>query len=512
MSAVLAEAREYRAQLALVGRVLRLHEMLQWSLRLLTVGLVADLLWLGGTSLFPYAISWPALVAAPVTLALVGAFAGALWPMKPQELAQRADSGMGLKERMVTALELLGRGASRPLELAQVRDAVLSFSRREPLEAFPLRLPRREALLGLGLAAAVVLLYFVPNPLAENAQRREQTFRIVRLEAEKLRAQADELAARPGSEFPAEPQALLRETALRLEQARSVEEAMAALEALEQRLMSLEGFLDGKVEAALAALATAMGRDSATQGLAQSLASSDLRRASDDLRRLSDSVQGMAESQHQALARALRSGAEDAALSSLGVSRQAAAAAEALGRDPQAAASDLRRLANQLSSQAGRQQALSQAQQSRQRLGQAAGRASARQQGQAPGASRQPGSLQEGNQAGEGPRQGMDRPGGSSYGEGTQPSEMVYDPVFMATRLEFVPGQEGFRPSELADDPFLKAGEPGQAQVDYSQVFPEYQRRATRSLETSQVPPAMQDLVRQYFSRLDPTARPGAAE
>jgi hypothetical protein len=40
--------------------------------------------------------------------------------------------------------------------------------------------------------------------------------------------------------------------------------------------------------------------------------------------------------------------------------------------------------------------------------------------------------------------------------------------------------------------------------VPYEQIFPEYQRTATEALERGSVPIYLQDLVREYFSRLEP--------
>jgi hypothetical protein len=44
----------------------------------------------------------------------------------------------------------------------------------------------------------------------------------------------------------------------------------------------------------------------------------------------------------------------------------------------------------------------------------------------------------------------------------------------------------------------------GQAQVPYEQVFPQYQEQAGNALGSSYIPQGYKDLVRDYFSELEP--------
>src|SRR5207244_2765750 len=94
----------------------------------------------------------PALVSG-----LLGLLGGYLWRERPERAVRLADSRMGLKERLTTALELVRGGGVHPLAAIQVRDAVEHFSHADPLEAFPVRVPLR----GGNLAAIFAALLLV---------------------------------------------------------------------------------------------------------------------------------------------------------------------------------------------------------------------------------------------------------------------------------------------------------------------------------------------------------------
>ena len=56
-----------------------------------------------------------------------------------------------------------------------------------------------------------------------------------------------------------------------------------------------------------------------------------------------------------------------------------------------------------------------------------------------------------------------------------------------------VTGQSGINP-----------GKESPSQVPYSQVFAEYANAYRQAIDSGQVPPQMKDLIRQYFSSLEP--------
>ena len=96
---------------------------------------------------------------------------------------------------------------------------------------------------------------------------------------------------------------------------------------------------------------------------------------------------------------------------------------------------------------------------------------------------------------------------GSQPGDG---GEREADPVYAPYRLGQGGGQEVVLPgSETGEGQTvgqggLQPGENAASQVPYSEVYADYAADYYRAIESGQVPPALRDLVRQYFSSLAP--------
>src|SRR5436190_3864959 len=133
----MSDRTELGERLGLVGRVLKLQAIVTWSLRMLLSGLVLDCLWLAGSRVLPYQVKPMLLLLAPAVLAALGAIVAGLWQILDRVIARRTDRELGLKERLVTAVERRGQPARTVLDGLQLRDAVEQLRRYEPLESFP---------------------------------------------------------------------------------------------------------------------------------------------------------------------------------------------------------------------------------------------------------------------------------------------------------------------------------------------------------------------------------------
>jgi hypothetical protein len=95
--------------------------------------------------------------------------------------------------------------------------------------------------------------------------------------------------------------------------------------------------------------------------------------------------------------------------------------------------------------------------------------------------------------------------GGSSAGKGDlERSTKVFDPGAFASRQEQVPNNDFERPSVSSSDRTSQPDE-GEALVDYRDVFATYQERATAATQDRYIPLDLKDLVKDYFSALDPS-------
>lgn len=518
----MSDRTELAERLVQVGRVLKLQAMVTWSLRLLVIGLALDCVWLASSRFLPYTVRPTFLLIAPAALAVLGAIVAACWHISDRAVAQRSDRELGLKERLITALELRHLPATSALPGLQLRDAVEQFRRYEPLESFPVRLPAREINATLALALVAIGLVLAPNPMEQTVRQREQVAVTIKQEAERINKLADELAALEEPEDFIDIQDALRVAARAVEERQlSPEEANAALQRLEQQLLARQDPGTGELEDALASLAGSLATEPATRDLSTSLARGDIRQAAREMRRLGEESSSMSAAERLKQSRAFRQAGNRASRSNAALGQALAQAGEALESGQAGEASDaLNQAAEQLDSSAGRlraaqqrERALAQLQQSRgaiNRSQQAArGRDGAGQRGQ-------------GQQAGSGMGEGFDdfggmgssegdegagdRPGGSGAGTGQGGrEESIYDPLASISRPDVVPGAQAFDPNEAFENPSLDSPYGNEAQVGYKQVFAEYQERATQSLQNSYIPTGLKDIVKDYFSSLSPS-------
>jgi hypothetical protein len=525
---------DLRAFVARFGRRLRLRDgwlLAQRSLWLaaLAAGLVQVVgriwplahLWLW--SLVPFG-AW-FLAAAAISL---------LWPLPLPRVARRVDVELGLKERLSTALflerwqedGLSGPPASLPafqpaLVGRQREDALSTAKTIDPRRSFPLRLRRRPLALAALLLVAALLLAVVPNPMDAILAERAAVAQAAEEQAAKVEELGKDLAA-ARELTPEEREALVRQLAELAEQLRAnrgdreqaladlsrLEEALrqeidpnasarqAALDALAAQLQALAGTGTGPA-GALETLAEGLAEMDAAEreALAQSLAAMAARAAQSGEASLAQAVATMAQ--------AVRSGDGEAAA---GAARSAGAA--------------LLQAQTDLAAQATLQKACTDVQAGRQAMARAGlGQAGAQGPGQGQG-------------LGQGQGQGQGQPGGGGgtnaaalpparrsgqagtpQGEGRPGStadlqQNVYVPwerrpgAGDQVTITGVEGDQGETQVREVQEPL--PGAPGDALVPYHEVYAAYLDAANQAMERTTIPPGLEDLVREYFSRLEP--------
>jgi hypothetical protein len=520
----MSDRTELWERLGLVGRVLKLQAIVIWSLRLLVVGLFIDCVWLAGSRFLPYGVRPTLLLIAPALLATAGGMAAGLWHVSSLKVARNADRVLGLKERLVTAVELhqhtRGRSASAPLVGLQLRDTVEQLRRYEPLEAFPVRLPGREVNALLVLAVLAVALVIAPNPMEQTVRQREQVTATIKQEAERINKLADELGAQEDPEDFADIQDALRAAASSIgDRQLSPQEANAALQRLEQQLLSRQDPATGELEDALAALAGSLAADAGTRDLGTSLARGDIRQAAREMKRLGEQADSLSPADRLKVARSLREAGNRTSRSNSALAQGLRDSADALeSGDSGQASGALSDAANQLDSSASRlraasqrERALAQLQQSRsainrsQQAGQARSNSGQRGQSQQAGAGSGEGNEDYGTGGGEDDPGSGDRPGGSGAGTGQgDHEESIYDPLMSVGHPDVVPGQQAFDPNEAFENPDPDSPYANEAQVGYKQVYAQYEEKATQTLQNSYIPAGLKDIVKDYFSSLAP--------
>jgi len=533
---------------------LRTQQSLVWAPRGLAIGLGVSLLAALAARLFPLLDQptlWIVSGAAALISLLVALLGVWVWPRPPLKMARRFDQLFGLRERMSTAVELSeGRlpVQSDALARLQLGDALEAAGHVNAADGIPLQLEHRDWLMVGVLLAALVAALVLPNPQSAILQERREVKEAVEEQVEQLEALREEIAEDTTltEEERAAIAEALSESIQSLEQPGvSREEAVAELSAAEERLREIAERAQERANASSQPLRTA-GQSFSTEGLTdalgQALEQGNFELASDLLENLLDpDGVPLTPEEQAALSQELAEAADQLDETNPEMAEDLREASEAIAQGNQAGAQQsLSRASAQLSEggqQIGQAQAASQAAQSAaSRAGQGqqsvaqAGRAQQPGQGQTPGPGQQPG--QPGQPApgrGTGSQPGEQAGGGAGEGAGTgeaiggpisgqmptnndpeRDEERDYEPVFAPER----PGGEGGPVVDLSGegdpggDPGIEGdfveNPAGEAQVPYSEVYADYADAANEALESEYVPLGMRDLVRDYFSSLDP--------
>jgi len=166
-----------------------------------------------------------------------------LWPLPERVIATSADRRLGLKDRLGSAVEFLGRSAPSGMERATVSDAVDYVRRARTNEAYPLGLYRGTRAAGLCLAALLLAQTLPIPPLLVSPRAREERAAL-RREASKIEPLArklEEAAQRDENAEVAELARRLRELARTLDQGKlDRKQALLQVRKLDEDLAQLE--------------------------------------------------------------------------------------------------------------------------------------------------------------------------------------------------------------------------------------------------------------------------------
>ncbi len=450
----------------------------------------------------------------------------------PMQTARTLDRQLALQERLSTALELYQRDLHSPLIQAQQADARVHARAVDPARDLPWRLPRRALALAGLLLSLVLLLLFLPNPQDAVLQQRAAVRQAAAEQAAELEELADEIAALEGFP-PKEQEALvrqLREAAERLRANRGdPAEAVADLERARQALRrqaeewAAQREAVDQVEQALRDLAAELsqGNPEAQAALQNALETLPEQLAKMNEQEIAELAARMEELARRAaadpeLAHALEDLAQAVSESDpQAVQQTVEALAQALERSQES-------IARRAQAEATLEEALASLEEGLAETpppgnGEGAGDTAP---GQGAGGAAEGGSGEGGGEGstgagGEGSGESSTGAGGGWHQDPNRPNEAtgpaqeeVYVPLGPDGRPAYIPGQ----PSDTTGETWttLPAPDPGEEGValPYDTVYRAYREAAARSLERTYIPPALQEYVRDYFSRLEPPGEP----
>ena len=321
---------ELREQLGTVGRALSVQRGLLWLARglaagtLVVLGLVVWAWVRDAVATLPILL----LIGLPIVLGVITAVGSMFMRHNTRELARRVDHAARLQERSTTALELGARGEEFPLALAQMRDAVEHLKRVDLLEAFPLRAPRNELMAAFFIVLIAALIGISPNPWLLRARASNPAITIAREQAQRVQRLADSIAP-TSPELDALRQLVSK--GARTVDARSNEPdaALNALQDLEEQVRQMSAG-DDQLSSALAAIASALASDPATQQLSNAINTGDMRQISQATKDLAAAASNLSSQDQQRVAKVLRDAAGQAGRTSQSVAGNLSDAANAL--------------------------------------------------------------------------------------------------------------------------------------------------------------------------------------
>lgn len=240
---------------------------------------------------------------------VVGALIGAFRPLSRVAVAARADADLGLRERIVTALELASGTAHSALAEAQLRETVALVAGRHGATSPWPRL-RREQIFALGLGAlALVALLTLPNAQEEALRRQQANNQLIGQAAQQVAQVQNGVAARNDLD-PATKQAIEQQLAqLQRDLADGTTDpagAVARIAQTEAQLRPLQDPNAAQRGAAIPQLAQEFDTFGATAPVGERLAAGDYAGASAALKDVANSLPQLDAGSQAAIAQKLR--------------------------------------------------------------------------------------------------------------------------------------------------------------------------------------------------------------
>lgn len=463
-----------------------------------------------------------ALAAALVAVSVAGLVV-MLRRRSPGEQARFADRQFGLRERMTAAVEI--QSGLLPVDEAmaarQLRDALGAASTVDVSRQLPLQARRMDWLPPLVGISLLSLALWLPNPQETVLIEQREVAAVVEEQSQALAELIEEIQS--DEALTDEQQAALtqplEEALAALERPNlSREEAVAALSEAEAELRALNQELDPtSLNNALAEAANSL---SESGEMAEAMRSGQPAEASSAARALAGSLGELDATAQAALAEELANAANALASTNAELADALDRAAESLAAgDVEAAQSALEEAADELAESGQAAAAAAQASNAAEQLGQARGEVAQGGTGEQPGGQGEGQSATEGGAAQQGGtgESGSTSAGGQEGGVGG-PSEGGghVENVFVPQRPDL--GAEGqdleLEVQCLSDpescgplagqSPSSAESEPGGSLVPYDQVFGDYRDAAFEALSGGDIPVGLQDLIRDYFSALEP--------
>lgn len=464
-------------------------------------------------------------------LKLVGVFVLAAFLhssfMTPKDAyaALKADS-FGLKERTVTALELVGNHST--FAVLEKGDALEHLKKMDYKKNLPLKPNKKYVLICLILTVVLALSGFIPNPMAGRAEALHKLKAKISEQQKKADRLAEKVKNNPvlSEEQKEELENRLAELKKELKAAKDQKEINKALSRTEKKLEYIgDRYAPGDD---LNKIADVFSKNEMTKALAEMVKKGNGKAFKDDIKKLAKELKKLSAEEKQKLAEELKKLAQEIK-NNPELSRAFSELADKLASgqlgDISSELSELDRSISELMKNESIRNAIAELAEelrnsnteSSSQEGQQGQDGSGHQgQGNTPGGNGQQGQGEgQGAGAGSGTNMGNENqapiPPGSSgiskKGE-SQKKDGEYEKIFTpdtlggegeTSNLRGSKGEGGNTEQVVTDKSHTVRG----SSVPYNQVVGQYKEKAMESMNTSDIPPGMKDMVKEYFTSLE---------
>ncbi|WP_283123194.1 hypothetical protein [Anaerotignum lactatifermentans] len=430
-----------------------------------------------------------------VLLGLLTALGAAFFLRKvtEKETAETADA-LGGAERMITTIELLGKGTQNPVEEMAVADGFAKAKETDFAKLYRMRLPVKV----LRVLALVVVLTIGAGFMPVQRDKDAEAYANAQLE------RIEQVKAEETPEFSKEEKKFFLEAAKALEKdLKTAKTKKAAEEAVREAQQNMKQLEKESVSKDLKELAETLKQEENTAALSEALEQGDEASISQAMEQLLQKMAAMDKGQAASLAQQLAEAAENISDEELQEALKALEEALENGADPAEAGEAVK---NALLSQAQVNSAL---RSSLQKLNRNVGQQSLAKKVEGEGESTG-GEGQGAEGEGTGGQTGSGGSGTAGVGNGGQGRGFGHaEPEKIYTRS--AAGKDGYdaqlkgTDSDEGQTTITEHRTMGQAgtSVPYDTVYGQYRNEAMETLENSSVPYGMRELVSDYFATLE---------
>ena len=430
-----------------------------------------------------------------VLLGLLTALGAAFFLRKvtEKETAETADA-LGGAERMITTIELLGKGTQNPVEEMAVADGFAKAKETDFAKLYRMRLPVKV----LRVLALVVVLTIGAGFMPVQRDKDAEAYANAQLE------RIEQVKAEEPPEFSKEEKKFFLEAAKALEKdLKTAKTKKAAEEAVREAQQNMKQLEKESVSKDLKELAETLKQEENTAALSEALEQGDEASISQAMEQLLQKMAAMDKGQAASLAQQLAEAAENISDEELQEALKALEEALENGADPAEAGEAVK---NALLSQAQVNSAL---RSSLQKLNRNVGQQSLAKKVEGEGESTG-GEGQGAEGEGTGGQTGSGGSGTAGVGNGGQGRGFGHaEPEKIYTRS--AAGKDGYdaqlkgTDSDEGQTTITEHRTMGQAgtSVPYDTVYGQYRNEAMETLENSSVPYGMRELVSDYFATLE---------